>query len=527
MKEMKDLRLGVDVGGTNTDAVVVDGNGHIIVETKTATTPDPIDGIIDAITTVIDQIDDTSRLGKAMLGTTHPTNAIIRRRDLDRVGVLRLAAPSSLGVRPSANWPEDLRDLVIGRSQIIEGGFEYDGTPIAPLDEDAIRRFAGECAGDVSAVAVSCAFSPACTDHELQAAAIIEAECGADLPVSLSHTVGSLGMLERENATILNASLLTVARRVVNGFRDTLADLGLDVESFLTQNDGTLMTVEEADRYPVLTVGSGPTNSMRGACALAGLTDALVIDVGGTSADIGILVNGFPRESTAAVEVGGVRTNFRMPDLLVRALGGGSRVSSNGGEVQVGPESVGFRLTTEAVVFGGSTVTATDVAVAAGHADIGDRARTRQLPKDTVRRGLERIHAIVEEGVDRMKTSAEPLPLILVGGGAALIDGNIPGASKIIVPEHADVANAVGATIAKISGETDRVFSYEKTDRADAIETAKQEASHLAVAAGAAANTIEVLEVEELPVAYVPGGSVRVRVKVAGNLADTRAATPP
>ena len=126
-----------------------------------------------------------------------------------------------------------------------------------------------------------------------------------------------------------------------------------------------------------------------------------------------------------------------------------------------------------------------------------------------------------------MKTSAEPLPLILVGGGAALIDGNIPGASTIVVPEHADVANAVGATIAKISGETDRVFSYEKTDRADAIETAKQEASRRAVAAGAAANTIEVLEVEELPVAYVPGGSVRVRVKVAGNLADTRPATPP
>ena len=115
----------MDVGGTNTDAVVVDGDGRIIIETKTATTPEPIDGIVDAITTVIDQVDDTSRLGKAMLGTTHPTNAIIRRRDLDRVGVLRLAAPSSLGVRPSANWPDDLRDLVIGRSQIIEGGFEY------------------------------------------------------------------------------------------------------------------------------------------------------------------------------------------------------------------------------------------------------------------------------------------------------------------------------------------------------------------------------------------------------------------
>ena len=120
-----------------------------------------------------------------------------------------------------------------------------------------------------------------------------------------------------------------------------------------------------------------------------------------------------------------------------------------------------------------------------------------------------------------MKTSAEPLPLVLVGGGAALIDGDIPGASEIVVPEHAGVANAVGATIAKISGETDRVFSYEKTDRVDAIEAAKEEATRRAVAAGAVAESVEVLEVEELPVAYVPGGSVRVRVKVAGDLADT------
>ena len=189
--------------------------------------------------------------------------------------------------------------------------------------------------------------------------------------------------------------------------------------------------------------------------------------------------------------------------------------------MQVGPESVGYRLTTEALVFGGKTVTATDIAVAAGRADIGDRARTRDLPKETVQRGIERIHAIVEEGVDRMKTSAEPLPLVLVGGGAALIDGDIPGASEIVVPEHAGVANAVGATIAKISGETDRVFSYEKTDRVDAIEAAKEEAARRAVAAGAVVESVEVLEVEELPVAYVPGGSVRVRVKVAGDLADT------
>ena len=119
---MKNLRIGVDVGGTNTDAVVVGPGGAVIAEAKAATTPDPIDGIKAAVDAVMAQVDKPQSLGKAMLGTTHPANAIIRRQDLDRVGVLRLAAPSSLGVRPSAAWPEDLRQIVIGPSMIAEGG---------------------------------------------------------------------------------------------------------------------------------------------------------------------------------------------------------------------------------------------------------------------------------------------------------------------------------------------------------------------------------------------------------------------
>ena len=317
------LRIGIDVGGTNTDAVVVDQSGGVIAATKTATTPDPFDGIVAALEQVIVGV-DISSITKAMLGTTHSANAIIQRRDLDTVGVLRLAAPSSLAVRPGAAWPEDLNETVIGAVAIVGGGYEYDGREIAPLDIDAIRRFAAECAGNVSAVAVSCAFSPATFDHEFEAARILGDELGDGVAVSLSHQVGSLGLLERENATILNAALLGVAGRVVSGLSSALERHGISVESFLTQNDGTLMTADEASRFPILTVGSGPTNSMRGACALAGLTDALVFDVGGTSTDVGILVDGFPRESAFAVEVGGVRTNFRMPDLISIGLGGGT-----------------------------------------------------------------------------------------------------------------------------------------------------------------------------------------------------------
>ena len=172
---------------------------------------------------------------------------------------------------------------------------------------------------------MSAAFSPASNEHELLALDILRNELGDELPVSLSHQVGSLGLLERENATILNAALsrggIERGARIRGRPR---RPTGSTSSSYLTQNDGTLMTAAEARRFPVLTLGSGPTNSMRGACALAGVDDAVVLDVGGTSCDAGILVGGFPRESTAAIEVGGVRTNFRMPDLISIGLGGGT-----------------------------------------------------------------------------------------------------------------------------------------------------------------------------------------------------------
>jgi len=103
---------------------------------------------------------------------------------------------------------------------------------------------------------------------------------------------------------------------------DVLERNGLRPVTFFAQNDGTLMDLEFAIRFPVLTIGSGPANSIRGAAYLTGRTDAIVVDVGGTSTDLGVLVRGFPRESSFGVEIGGIRTNFRMPDLVTIALGG-------------------------------------------------------------------------------------------------------------------------------------------------------------------------------------------------------------
>ncbi len=511
-------RIGVDVGGTNTDAVVV-VDGAVVASHKTPTTADVTDGIVSAIGAVLSsRARPVADVDAVMIGTTHFTNAVLERKGLLPVGVIRLALPSTAAIPPLTDWPEDLAAIVGGRAYLVRGGYQYTGDLADALDEKGLLDAARDMKSrGVRSVAVTGLFSPVNGSMEARAGDIVRNEL-PDAHLTLSSTIGRIGLLERENAAILNASLADLSRQVVESFRAALASLGIDAPLFISQNDGTLMSDAFVARYPVLTFASGPTNSMRGAGFLSGLDDGLVVDIGGTTTDIGVLSRGFPRESFLESDIGGVRTNFRMPDLLVRALGGGSLVRERNGQVEVGPRSLGFRMATEGMVFGGRTLTATDLAVAAGHADIGDRALVRHVSERVVRHGMARIHAIVEEGVDRMKTSAQPLPLVLVGGGAALIDRDIAGASEIVVPKHAGVANAVGATIAKISGETDRVFSYEKMDRDTAIETATEEAKARAAAAGALPGSIEVLEVEELPVAYVPGGSVRVRVKVAGDL---------
>ncbi|MEA2580041.1 MAG: hypothetical protein QOE83_933 [Actinomycetota bacterium] len=512
-----DARLGIDVGGTNTDAVVMDRDDHLLASAKVATTPDVTRGIGAAIAAVTDQLrGDRARITHAMLGTTHSTNAVLERRDLRRVATIRIGAPATLSVRPLFGWPEDLRRIISAGETIVEGGFEFDGRPIVPLDADAIARFAASVAGLADAVAVVSVFAPVSEEHELRAKEIVASELG-DIHISMSHEVGQLGLLERENATVLNAALTGVARHVAQGFTQALADHSMEPVTFFAQNDGTLMALSYAERFPVLTIGSGPANSLRGAAFLTGLSDAIVVDVGGTSSDVGVLVNGFPRESNAGVEIGGISTNFRMPDLVTIAVGGGTVVGGTEGSVALGPQSVGYRVREEALVFGGSTPTLTDASAAAGTVALGDPSRIGAFAP-LLEEGLTAAHAMLAEAVDRVKTSREDRPLIAVGGGSHLIPHTVPGVSEVHWPDRHDVANAIGAAIAAVSGQVDRVYTLADSSRGEALEDAQREAASRAVAAGAAPERVEIIELDEIPLAYLAHPAVRIRAKAVGAL---------
>ena len=543
------MRIGIDVGGTNTDAVLMDGT-TVVSSTKTPTTANVSEGIAKAMRSVIaDSGIDTAAIDGVMIGTTHFTNAVVERKRLTPTACIRLGLPATVCLPPMVDWPGDLRDLVGGEAHLAHGGHEFDGREISAYQPDEVRDIAAKIRdAGLDAIAISSVFSPVNSTFEEQTADIVR-EAIPDANITLSSEIGRIGLLERENAAIMNSCLRGLAARTVDGFKAALDELQIRAPFYISQNDGTLMNADFAKEYPVLTFASGPTNSMRGAAFLSGLRDAIVVDVGGTTTDIGVLQHGFPRPAALAVDIGGVRTNFRMPDTYSIGLGGGSLITphppapsptrreggSNSvmevppsswgrdlgwGQIRVGPQSVGYELTSKALVFGGDTLTATDVIVAGGTESIGDAGAVSGLDADLVAAVQARIMEMIAIAVDRMKTSATPVPVIVVGGGSILVTGDIEGASEIIKPDHFPVANAIGAAIAQVGGECDRIFSLAEMNREDALDQAKAEASERAVNAGAAASSIEIVDVEEVPLAYLPGNATRIMVKAIGDLVE-------
>lgn len=468
------------------------------------------------------------------IGTTHFVNAVVTRDStrLSPVAVLRLSGPFSKHAPPCIDWPSSLRKIILAHYALVKGGLEIDGDLISDIDEEEIVE---QCKvikeKGIKSVVVNGVFSPIDTveEQEQRAAEIIKRELGDEVDIVLSKTVANLGFLERENAAILNASILSFARKTIASFQSPMQKLGLDCPVFVTQNDGTILSGEAASRLPIRTFSSGPTNSMRGAAFLVGKQEnsevMMVVDVGGTTTDVGLLLaNGFPRQQAAYSELSGVRMNFSYPDVKSIGLGGGSLVRRVGDKLQVGPESVGYRLPEKALVFGGDVPTATDYTVAASpEISIGDpdRVRGKLLDGDIADFKAE-TKIMLERIIDTMKTSPQDLPVLLVGGGAFVAPDSLKGASRVIKPQWSGVANAIGAAMARVSAVVDTIKSTEKQTEKELLAEISEEARQRTVEAGALADSVEIVEVETLPLQYVANKS-RFIVRAAGDFDFSRA----
>lgn len=531
-------RIGVDVGGTNTDAVIVDTTAQdrskcVVAAHKTPTTsPNVTTGIENAVRHVLEQSKaPVGQISSVAIGTTHFINAVIEhdRRHLSKVAVIRLSKSFTKEIPPFSDFPRSLKDIMYGWHTFVDGGLHIDGSEEAPIVEQQVRD---ACATirekGIPAVVVCGVFSPLDgAFRQEERVRIIIRQTLPGVSVVCSSEISNLGFLERENASILNASIHRFAQRTVREFRTAMRKLDLRCKLYLTQNDGTLIDAQSAARLPIRTFCSGPTNSMRGAAYLSGLyadgvsnEASIVCDIGGTTADVGILLpSGYPRQSLANVSIAGVKINYAMPQVESIGVGGGSivRRDSDSNKVTVGTDSVGYAIKEKALIFGGDTTTATDIAVAAGRATIGtDSNALNVLDPDFIRQAQDCIRKQLERVIDLVKTSPRPLDLILVGGGSIIAMDDLEGVTTTMRPPHYDVANAVGAAMSRVSATVDIIQNISGSTVKEALAHAAALATEKAILNGANPATISIAEQESLPLQYLDN-RVRTIVKVVGD----------
>lgn len=543
------LVIGIDVGGTNTDSVLLDlsrsGSDAVLASHKAVTSSNVTLGLKQTLCALLQQEAAgnpssgssgryKTKVAAVAIGTTHFLNAIIERdaSRVERVAVLRLASHNfSTGTLPFADWPSALERIIHGYSAIIPGGCNIDGTLIAPVDEDEVRRQAAviKAVGIKNVVVVGIG-SPMDEHHrqEEQVRDIITQELGGDTNIVCSREIAGSGLLARENASILNAAILAFARRTIRAFIGAMSHAGLTCPLYMTSNDGHLLPFDEAMKTPIRIFSSGPTNSIRGAAFLAGpgaidRAGSVVVDIGGTTTDVGYLLkNGYPRLAKSYSDLAGVKVNLEMTSVESVGLGGGSVLHVGGGEgggdgdqlaVVVGPQSVGHDLKTMALCFGGPQPTATDIAVALGARLQADGLQEVKLSQAVVAAAQARIKKMIEMTIDRAKSSPDPCTVILVGGGSILCPRELEGVREVLVPPHAAVANAIGAATANVHGAAEAIIHGPGTEAA--ITDVRGKAVQNAVAKGGdARGPVTVLHEEFAGVPYVEDQTV-VKIEVA------------
>lgn len=504
----KKYLIGIDIGGTNTDTVLIDEYQSIVKSYKTATTSPLENGVRKGLEVILQTAHPSSILG-IFVGTTHATNAIVEQKNLYSVGLIRIAGHYPTSLRPCYGWPKELASKVLTGYETIDGGFECDLREISPFSrKKAKEAFLKLLDQGMESLAIIGVFSPLSYVHELACLEEIRMVAGDDFPISLSHEIGGIGFIERENATLLNGAL---KKAIAEGFRhldEVKTACGLNCPLYITQNDGSLIGLQEAIRNPLLTISSGPTNSFIGAARLAQVSDAIIVDVGGTTTDIGAIQNGFLRRSMHNASIGGVSLNFRMPDVLSIGIGGGSYVTpKREGGYKVGPESCGKNLLSEALSLGGNSLTLTDIASLLGFFNFGKSPISFSF--SDAKMIMHQINEKIQSGIHLMKGKKEHLPVVFVGGGA-----KIASQTEEDMLEHASVANAFGAALAEFSGTIDKVVSL--ADRTTTVNEIKSEAMELSVKKGADPKHVKVVDVQIIPYHYIPGQLARVIVTASG-----------
>ena len=252
------MQIGVDVGGTNTDGVIM-SDGKVLVSDKKVTTANVGDGVFNVIKSVLEKGKISSdKISSVMVGTTHFTNALVERKKLQKIAAIRLSLPAADSLEQMIGWPKDLISTLSPKKYFAKGGYEVDGREISPLDEDEINKIIDDIGNsDINSIAVNSVYSPLNSTMEEKTAELILKKL-PNIKISLSHAIGKVGLIERENATIINAALAGLAEEIIEAFESALQNLNIKAPLYISQNDGTLMLPNKYKSYPIPTFACGP-----------------------------------------------------------------------------------------------------------------------------------------------------------------------------------------------------------------------------------------------------------------------------
>ncbi|MDN5308695.1 MAG: hypothetical protein PWP14_89 [Methanolobus sp.] len=318
--------LGIDAGGTYTDAVIIRNSDREVIDSNKALTtyPDLLKGIENAIDGLDEKYLKDVRL--VSVSTTLATNTILEKTGYP-VALILIGKHTLPGSTP------------ISELAVVRGGHNLNGTEDERLDTDAIKEYVLRVKDRVSAFAVSSYFSVRNPDHELRAKELIATLSG--LPVVCGHELSQdLGAYERGVTAYLNAQLLPVARHFIDVIISDIRKRGIDAKLMMLKCDGSVISIEEALERPIESVFSGPAASLMGASFLSRSDTCAVIDVGGTSTDVAVIHNGFPQLVDTGAIVGGWHTKVKAIRMETSAMGGDSHVWIRNRAINIGPRRV-------------------------------------------------------------------------------------------------------------------------------------------------------------------------------------------
>ncbi|MDD4496832.1 MAG: hydantoinase/oxoprolinase family protein, partial [Methanosarcinaceae archaeon] len=304
--------LGIDAGGTYTDAVIVRNSDDTVVAASKALTtyPDPLGGIKNAI----DGLDEeyVKNVKVVSVSTTLSTNTILEGTGFP-VGLILVGNYDITQELPTTHYIQ------------VSGGHKYNGERAAPLDLEAVRKFALEVKDRVSAFAVSSFFSIRNPEHEVEVKKTVLELTG--LPVVCAHELSQdLGAYERAITAFFNAQLIPISEKFMQTVVNETESRGMDARVLMLKCDGSVVGIKKALQKPIESIFSGPAGSLVGAAFLSKKETCAMIDVGGTSTDISLIKNGVPEMSEAGAVVGGWKTRVRAIKMETSAMGGDSHI---------------------------------------------------------------------------------------------------------------------------------------------------------------------------------------------------------